>query len=768
MAPKKLTVQHWEGNKKLLLKDGQIPASFCEFQTMLATRVGALAGLTQRGQLKFTYCVEGESETLDLEDDDDLELMLDAGDSLVVRVTRAGNVVSSQVLTPQTSSVLDSTVRVTTSSVLPIPQQPNADAQQQQPPPPLDTSSISSRDPAAPQPSQAADDFPTRSASLNSPNQMLPSESQQQADEPEYAHVPINTPVRVVNAYSRNPDEPDEIDIGEGDTVTICAKFDDGWGRGYNHATRAEGIFPCEFILGIRHEERGVQPSRAVGLLPNAPPAVDRGPSPTYGSRPAPPPPTGPLPSNEIRSFPAPQPFPSGSGLHPNDGLPGSVYIPFSVAQPLPGPSYNNFPPAPAPSPLGAAPLRPYNPPPPRGASQTQPPNSGYPGSYNPSAPHQSFAPPGPPVPQYNQPKPQAPAYPPPPTGHWASMSGGPQGTPYGAPQPGGYNYPPPQNQPRPYGQGVPVGYPSPPPSYGGQAAQQMGGYGAPPPGQVPYNSPPHQGSLLQPGSGQRQPMPGSGGYPAAFPNAPYSGGVPTLPLPPSGGHPTHPTSAPTSWSSNASSGSGQLAAPLSNRSIVSNTSVASLSLTIPSPGLPPVSLSLNFVPSSASPETIMGILAGTEWATQRMWGYKLARADMGTMSMRYVAREKDVGKNSGSGRVGVVSFTIFFASLPLYNTASESYTTKTENLHPPTFVSHFVRTPALAKLVDTEWACLAPPREWIKPTTGDLSVAYVVKAQKDNWGEQAKARVELWARANAERGDWAQARAAIQAARGR
>ncbi|KXS12730.1 hypothetical protein M427DRAFT_59253 [Gonapodya prolifera JEL478] len=151
--------------------------------------------------------------------------------------------------------------------------------------------------------------------------------------------------------------------------------------------------------------------------------------------------------------------------------------------------------------------------------------------------------------------------------------------------------------------------------------------------------------------------------------------------------------------------------------------------------------LPLKFIPSIDSGETIMGVLASPEWAGQRGWGYKLARADPATMSIKYVPRERFLGKNKGDGKIGVVTFTIFFTTLPLFSTANEAFTLKTDNLYPQTFHSHFVQS-ALAKAVETEWACVAPSPGKVQRTTGDLKVAYVVKPAGEAFGDVAKQRV--------------------------
>ncbi|KXS12729.1 hypothetical protein M427DRAFT_137055 [Gonapodya prolifera JEL478] len=155
--------------------------------------------------------------------------------------------------------------------------------------------------------------------------------------------------------------------------------------------------------------------------------------------------------------------------------------------------------------------------------------------------------------------------------------------------------------------------------------------------------------------------------------------------------------------------------------------------------------LPLKFVPWSASVEEVMGALAGPEWAIQRRWGYKLARADPATMSIKYVPRERCLGKNKGPWKVGVVTFTIFFTTLPFFATASESFTLKTDNLYPQTFHSEFVEA-FLPKVVETEWACVSPPPHRVQRTTGDLNLAYVVKPAGEPFGDVAKQRVGKWA----------------------
>ncbi|KAJ3327914.1 hypothetical protein HDU93_001760, partial [Gonapodya sp. JEL0774] len=158
---------------------------------------------------------------------------------------------------------------------------------------------------------------------------------------------------------------------------------------------------------------------------------------------------------------------------------------------------------------------------------------------------------------------------------------------------------------------------------------------------------------------------------------------------------------------------------------------------------------------SKAPADDIVGILGRPEWAAQRGWGYKHIRVDPGMMSIRYGPREKDLGKNKGAGKIGVLTFTIFFTTVPIYSSAAETYTLKTDDLQPSTFRSHFVDS--LHKIVDTEWACIAPPAESrIVPTTGNLSIGYICKPVGEPLGEKAKQRVVAWATANLSKGgDW-------------
>ncbi|KAJ3318343.1 hypothetical protein HDU93_003904, partial [Gonapodya sp. JEL0774] len=88
MAPRTLKIQHWEGTKMLMLRDGNIPDTFDEFQALLASKVTVLSGLTRKGQLRFTYTVDGGNEPVDLEDDDDLEVMLSLEEPFSIRVSR--------------------------------------------------------------------------------------------------------------------------------------------------------------------------------------------------------------------------------------------------------------------------------------------------------------------------------------------------------------------------------------------------------------------------------------------------------------------------------------------------------------------------------------------------------------------------------------------------------------------------------------------------------------------------------------------------------
>ncbi|KAJ3308352.1 hypothetical protein HDU93_005760, partial [Gonapodya sp. JEL0774] len=201
-------------------------------------------------------------------------------------------------------------------------------------------------------------------------------------------------------------------------------------------------------------------------------------------------------------------------------------------------------------------------------------------------------------------------------------------------------------------------------------------------------------------------------------------------------------------------SGNQRPASLASNATAATATSaLSSLTVIVPSPAGGTVSFPLNFVSGKASPEEIVGTLARPEWAAQRGWGYKQVRADPGSFSIKYAAREKDIGANKGAGKVGVLSFTIFFTTMPLYRSASEAYTLKSNDLHPATFRSHFVNS--LSRTVDTEWACITPPDDCIVPTTGDLCLAYVCKPVNEPVGEMARQRVTNWVAANLARGDW-------------
>ncbi|KXS16735.1 hypothetical protein M427DRAFT_55363 [Gonapodya prolifera JEL478] len=162
----------------------------------------------------------------------------------------------------------------------------------------------------------------------------------------------------------------------------------------------------------------------------------------------------------------------------------------------------------------------------------------------------------------------------------------------------------------------------------------------------------------------------------------------------------------------------------------------------------------------------IMGELADDRWTLQRGWGYKMVAMDSHRHLVQYIPRNTSWEKVKSRG---YLQFTIIYNSSHLFHTAKRTLPTKLPDLRVPTFHTEFIEPlsspthgPGAGR--HTEWACLYPEGRFRPPNdgSGDVHVAYVVRAAGDELGHSCKRVVEDWVRKMVGvQGDWALSAAA-------
>ncbi|KXS10341.1 hypothetical protein M427DRAFT_37505 [Gonapodya prolifera JEL478] len=204
-----------------------------------------------------------------------------------------------------------------------------------------------------------------------------------------------------------------------------------------------------------------------------------------------------------------------------------------------------------------------------------------------------------------------------------------------------------------------------------------------------------------------------------------YPGSFVYLPSP---SHPSHPSSSPR----DGSSASGASSTP-------SSTTVDTLYV-------PEDSGDAAYVlewksASDAAYKEVMGMLGREEWSVQRGWAYKKTNVDSLQWSISYVPGMFDNVIADTSGALPRLELTLFYNSLPLFLTATQTLPARLPNLRIPTFASHILTTLPFA----TEWAQIispGPARLWCNT----YRLALIVRAQGEDLSPRCRGILETWA----------------------
>ncbi|KXS15636.1 hypothetical protein M427DRAFT_135082 [Gonapodya prolifera JEL478] len=144
---------------------------------------------------------------------------------------------------------------------------------------------------------------------------------------------------------------------------------------------------------------------------------------------------------------------------------------------------------------------------------------------------------------------------------------------------------------------------------------------------------------------------------------------------------------------------------------------------------------------SDSAYKEIMGMLGREEWSVQRGWAYKKTNVDSLQWSISYVPGKFDNVIADTSGALPRLELTLFYNSLPLFLTATQTLPARLPNLRIPTFVSHIVSTLPFA----TEWAQIispGPARLWCNT----YRLALIVRAQGEDLSPRCRGILQAWA----------------------
>ncbi|KXS11569.1 hypothetical protein M427DRAFT_60582 [Gonapodya prolifera JEL478] len=150
--------------------------------------------------------------------------------------------------------------------------------------------------------------------------------------------------------------------------------------------------------------------------------------------------------------------------------------------------------------------------------------------------------------------------------------------------------------------------------------------------------------------------------------------------------------------------------------------------------------------------EEVMGILGKNEWSAQRNWGYKHVKyTDMDFM-ISYGPRESSFKKLKGAS---LFSFTMFFNTRPIFQSALNKYHRKFNSLSPADFKMYLIDPISQVKKMDlsqeivvTDWACIQPPAVVQVESamgSGEYHCLYLIKDAKNDMTDLCRKRVETW-----------------------
>ncbi|KAJ3341362.1 hypothetical protein HDU93_004998 [Gonapodya sp. JEL0774] len=86
MGLKKLRVEYWDGIKIVVLRDGTLPQTYDDFVGLLCTKIPQIESAAQQYVLRLQYRDADTRAGVHLEEDDDLAVMYETGDSFILNV----------------------------------------------------------------------------------------------------------------------------------------------------------------------------------------------------------------------------------------------------------------------------------------------------------------------------------------------------------------------------------------------------------------------------------------------------------------------------------------------------------------------------------------------------------------------------------------------------------------------------------------------------------------------------------------------------------